>query len=329
MSLWPRIPARPRPSVGRQRPAAHPSKPCRTTLDAPTHQLDKRPLHFTPWRSSKSSRPNSSSDADGDQGCGQGPLPGLTSLPHWPVRTRCGRVRGVLHCGTEVVPGNATLPAKSAPAPKLARVAPDLHWLPSLPRQRHRLPSQNPGLRLETDLVRLDAARLLSAKDPGPRLCWTWSMGQEEGGAKSRGCRTNPQAASVEPPSTPVSSGCRGQCVFRSHWAHTSAQTAYRSYSGYNKTQTFSKREQISSSTQHEWPVPTWRQTARSNPTPCHAGRGLAGHPRGVRLGYGDNKTRLLTTVRSKNRSSWSQGKSQVISLFVLPPWDDEFTLPH
>ncbi len=97
--------------------------------------------------------------------------------------------------------------------------------------------------------------------DPAPKAS-SCSMGQEEGGAKSRGCRANPQAASVEPPSTQFSSGCRGQCVFRSHWARTSAQTAYRSYSGYNKTQTFSKREQISSYTQHEWPVPTWRQTA-------------------------------------------------------------------
>ncbi len=64
--------------------------------------------------------------------------------------------------------------------------------------------------------------------------------------------------------------------------------------------QTFSKREHISSSTQYEWPVPTWRQTARSNPTPSQARRDLAGHPRGVKLGFGDNKTRLLTTVRLK-----------------------------
>ncbi len=28
-------------------------------------------------------------DADRDQGCGQGPIPGLTSLPHWLVRARC------------------------------------------------------------------------------------------------------------------------------------------------------------------------------------------------------------------------------------------------
>ncbi len=62
---------------------------------------------------------------------------------------------------------------QSTPALQMARVAPDPCRLPSLPRQRHRLPSQYPGLRLETDLVRLDATRLLSAKDPGPRLCWT------------------------------------------------------------------------------------------------------------------------------------------------------------
>ncbi len=39
--------------------------------------------------------------------------------------------------------------------------------------------------------------------------------------------------------------------------------------------QTFSKREHISSSTQYKWPVPTWRQTARSNPTPSQARRDL------------------------------------------------------
>ncbi len=123
--------------------------------------------------------------------------------------------------------------------------------------------------------------------DPAPKA-FSWSMGQEEGGAKSCGFRTNPQAVSVELPSTPFSSGCRAQCL-RSHWARTSHQTAYRSYGGYNKTQTFSKREQISPSTQHEWLVPTWRQTAWSNPTHCHAGWGLAGHPRGLKLDYGDN----------------------------------------
>ncbi len=58
---------------------------------------------------------------------------------------------------------------------------------------------------------------------------------------------------------------------------------ALLTFTALNKTQTFS-REQISSYTQHEWPVPTWQQTTRSNPTPCYAGRGLASHPRSVRL---------------------------------------------
>ncbi len=54
-----------------------------------------------------------------------------------------------------------------------ARVAQDLRRLPSLLRQHHRLPSQNPSLHLETDLVQLDSAHLLNATDPGIRLCWT------------------------------------------------------------------------------------------------------------------------------------------------------------
>ncbi len=82
---------------------------------------------------------------------------------------------------------------------------------------------------------------LRSYSATGQRLCWTQHprrrpdlQDRKSEGHKSCGCRTNPQAASVVPSRTPFSSGCRGQCVFRS----TSAQTAYRCYSGYNKTQT-------------------------------------------------------------------------------------------
>ncbi len=64
-------------------------------------------------------------------------------------------------------------------------------------------------------------------------------------------------------------------------------------YSVKKKTQTFSKREQASSS-MSECPAPAQPAT-RVYPTPCHAG-----HPWGVRVGYGDNKTRLLTTICSK-----------------------------
>ncbi len=63
---------------------------------------------------------------------------------------------------------------------------------------------------------------------------------------------------------------------------------------GYERTQTFSKREQFFSSVPHECPASVQPAT-RVYPTPCHAG-----HPRSVRVGYGDNKTRLFTPIRSK-----------------------------
>ncbi len=55
--------------------------------------------------------------------------------------------------------------------------------------------------------------------------------------------------------------------------------------------------------------VPASVQPAtRVYPTPCHAGRGLAGHPRSVRLGYGDNKTRLFTPIRLKTPAFQRRG---------------------
>ncbi len=69
----------------------------------------------------------------------------------------------------------------------------------------------------------------------------------------------------------------------------------------------FSKREQFSSSVPHECPASVQPAT-RVYPTPCHAGRGLAGHPRSVRVGYGDNKTRLFTPIRSKTPALQRRG---------------------
>ncbi len=79
----------------------------------------------------------------------------------------------------------------------------------------------------------------------------------------------------------------------------TSAHATIRCDSGKNKTQTFSKREQISSSVPHECPASV-QSVTRVYPTTCHTGWDLAGHSRSVRLGYEDNKTRLLTPIRSK-----------------------------
>ncbi len=50
-------------------------------------------------------------------------------------------------------------------------------------------------------------------------------------------------------------------------------------------------------------PFPLIASSARNGSTPRHTGRGLAGHPRSVRLGYGDNKTGLLTAICSKTRA--------------------------
>ncbi len=110
--------------------------------------------------------------------------------------------------------------------------------------------------------------------------------------------RTHQKASHEKPLGTPFFSGCRGNCVC-CYRVRTSDHATVRCDSGKNKTQTFSKREQFSSSVPHECPA-SMQPTTRVYPTPCHAGRGLAGHPRSVRVGYGDNKTRLFTPISSK-----------------------------
>ncbi len=144
------------------------------------------------------------------------------------------------------------------------------------------------------------------ALDPAPPVS-SWSAGQEEERVESCHGRTAHQKASLKKPLfTPFSSGCRGNCVC-CYRARTSAHATVRCDSGKNKTQTFSKREQFSSSVPHECPASVQPAT-RVYPTPCHAGRGLAGHPRSVRLVYGDNKTMLFTPIRSKTPAFQRRG---------------------
>ncbi len=170
--------------------------------------------------------------------------------------------------------------------------------------------------------------------DPAPQVS-SWYTGQEEEGARSHFRWTTSQMASVMPPSAPFCSGCRWQCVCyenccdyraRSKRGHTNS----RCYSEKNKKRanfTFSKREQISSSTDHECQVPSRRSTTRTNPTPRYMGRGLAGHSQSVRLGFGDYKMRILTSVRSKTpaiqRHSSYLSAEQGCSRPAL--WGDEF----
>ncbi len=173
---------------------------------------------------------------------------------------------------------------KMAPTQQPAKPAPPAAQSASKPETRHRSCSARCY-----PLPKCQGARPQIALDLTPQAS-SWSAGQEEEVAEFHYSRTTPQAASVVPPSTPFSSGCRRQCVCCKHhwelWARSnSAHTTNRCYSEKNKTQTFSKREQISSSIYHERRVPARRPVAWTNPTPYHAGRGLTGHPRSVRLG--------------------------------------------
>ncbi len=95
--------------------------------------------------------------------------------------------------------------------------------------------------------------------------------------SKSRHCRTAHQTASLKPHFTPFISGCRGKCICCEYRVHTSVQATAYCNSGGNKTQTFSKREQDSSSVPHECPSLV-QSVTRVYSTPCHVGRRLAGH---------------------------------------------------
>ncbi len=81
--------------------------------------------------------------------------------------------------------------------------------------------------------------------------------------------------------------------------AHFSARVSDRCDSVQNKTHAFSEREQMSFSAYHKRPAliqPVFKAVS----TPCQASRGLAGHPRCVRVGNGYGKMRLYSPIRSK-----------------------------
>ncbi len=150
-------------------------------------------------------------------------------------------------------------PAKPAPAvsaPQPART--------QQPRGRSRSARRHPPPKRQGPRPKI-------ALDPAPPAS-SWSAGQEEERVESHHGRTAHQKASREKPlCTPFSSGCRGNCVC-CYRVRTSALATVRCDSGKNKTQTFSKKEQFSSSVLHECPASVQPAT-RVYPTPCHAGR--------------------------------------------------------
>ncbi len=73
----------------------------------------------------------------------------------------------------------------------------------------------------------------------------------------------------------------------------------YRCNSGQNKNIHFQKREQKYFSAYHKHRA-HMQPVCTTVSTPCHAGRGLAGHPRCVSVGNNYGKTRLYSSIRSK-----------------------------
>ncbi len=126
--------------------------------------------------------------------------------------------------------------------------------------------------------------------DPAPQKS-SWSARQKEEGPESRYRCTTPEAASNVLVAIPLSAGCRGKCVFGSPRADFSARVSNRCDFRQNKTHTFSFADTFPALMQ---PVFTAISTS------CHAGRGLAGHSRCVRMGNGCDKTRLYSPIRSK-----------------------------
>ncbi len=118
---------------------------------------------------------------------------------------------------------------------------------------------------------------------------------------------------SSQGPSAAISFGCGRQSVCEKYCCENwvllhIAHTANRCYSEKNKTQTYPKREHFSSPPYHKPQGNARRPAAQNYSTPRHTGRGLAGHPRSVKLGSGDNKTRLYTSIRSKTPAIWRHG---------------------
>ncbi len=130
-------------------------------------------------------------------------------------------------------------------------------------------------------------------------------MGQEEERAKSRCSRTTLQKASINSPPLSVP-GADGRMFVKNIVVnigsfHIEPTQPIAVIARKIKHKHFQKESTFPLPLPHHEPqIPARRAAARINSTPRHMGRDLPGHPRSVRLGYGNNKTRLYTSIRSK-----------------------------
>ncbi len=148
---------------------------------------------------------------------------------------------------------------------------------------------------------------LQSTRDPGPRLWWTQQLGRlpDLRDRKMRG----PSPAAARPPLKKPLLCLLAPCSVPGADGRVFVENTVVNFGSFHieptqpitviarkiKHKKYSKREDFSSSPSHEPQAPARRPTARNNSTPCHTGRGLAGHPQSVGLGSGDDKTRLYT----------------------------------
>ncbi len=151
--------------------------------------------------------------------------------------------------------------------------------------------------------------------DPAPKAL-SWSTGQEEGVAKSRGCRINPQAASVETSKHPVSvPGAEGNVFFAVIGPVQVPKQLTGAIAYIIKHKHSQKESRFLLPHNTSGLSPTWRQTPWSNPTPCHAGRGKRSlQPRASQA------STAVTSSSPKKMAAY--GPSSISEPWTVPSWD-------
>ncbi len=148
--------------------------------------------------------------------------------------------------------------------------------------------------------ARHNATPSRSAKDPGPRLPWIRRLRSPpyQPGRKGKGAEFSYKQPlmCLSPPRLML--GAEESVFLVPHRPNLAPRCLIAVIADKIK-HIFSKREQKSFSAYHKRPA-LMQPVFTAVSTSCHAGRGLAGHPRCVRVGNDYGKTRLYSPIRSK-----------------------------
>ncbi len=181
-----------------------------------------------------------------------------------------------------------------------------------MPRQlNQRQPPRIPDLlrvgEIEGAHTRHDATPFRSAKDTGPRSPWIRRLRNPPGRQPGRKRRGPSLATAGSPLKQPL------LCLLPPHLALGAEESVFMDPHGPTiapscptaviadkiKHTHFQKESEIFSA-YHKRPA-LMQPVCTAVSTPCHAGRGLAGHPRCVNVGNDYGKMRLCTPIRSKS----------------------------